>query len=225
MITLQFPTGLVSFTDSGGTRVAPDGSGQCSIDIDKYGEYLAAGFMPAALIGAEIEQEADVVALKAAVSAAQSAIGTLQTNAGLDETAISGAQGNITALQNDATLRAKALSGHLLFVASPATVGRAATGAAWQRTVTITLKTAAGDVHTWFNKAITAGVSIADTSDAGTASITGTTLTFVNGVATVVVSGDAQAWLAAETDTLTIAAAVILGVTVASKTSVQTFTA
>lgn len=43
------------------------------------------------------------------------------------------------------------------------------------------------------------------------------------GVAQVEVSGDEAAWLAGETDTLTVAEAVILGHTLAVKTSVETF--
>jgi hypothetical protein len=119
-------------------------------------------------------------------------------------------------------LRDKAMAGDLVFVATPATVNRAATSSAWTRTVVIELRTAAGERHTWFNKAITSGASIADTSTAGTASIPSTTVTYTEGRATIVVSGTAAAWLATETNTLTIAAATILGYTVASKTSVET---
>lgn len=88
-----------------------------------------------------------------------------------------------------------ALCGDLVFVVTPSTLASDATAAAWTRTVTIELQNAAGDVQKWFNKAITTGVSIADTSSAGVASIPSTTLTFVEGVATVVVSGTAAAWL------------------------------
>ena len=118
---------------------------------------------------------------------------------------------------------ASAFSGDLVFVVSPATATPAPRSTAWTRTVYISLQNAAGEVHTWFNKAIATGVSIGDTSTAGAASIPSTTLTFVEGRASVVVSGDAQAWLNAETDTLTIAQATILGYTVAAKTSVETF--
>lgn len=118
----------------------------------------------------------------------------------------------------------KGLSGDLVFKCTPATVAPAPTSAAWTRTVVVTLETAAGEVHKWFNKAITTGVSIADTSSAGTATIPSTTLTFIDGKATVVVTGSAHAWLNSETDTLTVAQATILGYTVASKTSVETFT-
>ena len=119
---------------------------------------------------------------------------------------------------------AAAMSGDMVFVPSPATVSRAHTSSAWTRTVIISLKDAVGDIQTWFNKAIASGVAVSDDSSAGTATIPSTTLTFVNGVATVVISGDAQAWLAGEHDTLTIAAAVIMGYTVPQVTSVETFT-
>jgi hypothetical protein len=119
---------------------------------------------------------------------------------------------------------ASAFSGDLVFVVSPATVTPAPRSTAWTRTVKVYLKNAAGDIHTWFSKAIATGVSIADTSTAGAATIPSTTLTFIEGVATVVVSGDAQAWLNTETDTLTVPQATILGYTVAAKTSVETFT-
>jgi len=132
--------------------------------------------------------------------------------------------GNAPTLRDEIALRDKALAGDLVFVATPSTVAPAPTSSAWTRTVVIELQTAAGEVHTWYNKAITSGVSIADTSTLGTATIPSTTLTFTNGRASVVVSGDAQAWLNAETDTLTVAEATILGYTVTAKTSVETFT-
>lgn len=118
----------------------------------------------------------------------------------------------------------KAMAGDLIWVLTPATLSTPATALAWTRSVLVELQTAAGEVHTWFNKAITSGVSIGDTSGAGTASIVSTTLTIVNGKAVIVVSGDAASWAAAETDTLTVAQATILGYTVAQKTSVETFT-
>lgn len=128
-------------------------------------------------------------------------------------------------LRKEINLRDKAMSGDLVWVVTPATTGKAARSTAWTRTVVVELQTVAGEVHTWFSKAITNGVSIADTSTAGTATIPSTTLTIVNGRAEVVVSGNAVAWLENETDTLTVAQATILGNTVAAKTSVETFTA
>ena len=118
----------------------------------------------------------------------------------------------------------KAMSGDIVFRVSPATVAPVPTSAAWTRTVQVYLETAVGEVHEWFSDAITSGASIANTSSAGTASIVSTTLTIERGRATIVVSGDAEAWLNTETDTLTIAEATILGYTIAAKTSVETFT-
>lgn len=127
-------------------------------------------------------------------------------------------------LRNALTAQGKGMAGDMVWVATPATVSTPATSAAWTRTVKITLETAGGEVHEWFTKSIANGVSVGDTSTAGTATIPSTTLNVVNGRAEVVVSGDAQDWLAAETDTLTVAEATIMGYTVAAKTSVETFT-
>jgi hypothetical protein len=114
-----------------------------------------------------------------------------------------------------------ALSGNLVFVVSPATLTTAHASAA-NRTVTVTLQNAAGETHTWYNRAVSSGVSIAVSSSAGTASIASTTLNFVYGVATVAIT-EGGTFAGADTDTLTIAAETIGGYTVASKTSVETF--
>jgi len=121
-------------------------------------------------------------------------------------------------------LKDKALSGDIVMVIDPETVTPAPTAAAWTRNVKISLQTAAGEIHTWLNKAYATTASIANTSSAGTASIASTTLTLVNGEATIVVSGDAEAWLNSETDTLTIGDIVAGGITVTGGTSVETFT-
>lgn len=118
-----------------------------------------------------------------------------------------------------------ALAGDIVMVIEPETVAPAPTAAAWTRNVKISIQNAAGDVHGWLNKAYTTTLSIADTSTAGTASIVSTTLTIVDGEAVVVVSGDAEAWLDTETDTLTVGNITVLGVTVTGGTSVETFTA
>lgn len=123
----------------------------------------------------------------------------------------------------DIELMADAMAGNMVFKCYPATVSTAATSAARTRKVRIQLENSSGAVHTWFSKAITSGVSIADTSTAGTATIASTTLTFINGIANVTVSCNAAAWLATETNTLTVAQATIMGTTVAQKTSVETF--
>lgn len=119
----------------------------------------------------------------------------------------------------------EALAGDIVFVATPAVTTRAATAAAFNRKVAIELRNAKGERHTWFNGDIS--VSIADTSALGTASIHGgdTTPTMSQGRCVVQVDGDAAAWLAGETNTLTVAQATILGQTVAAKTSAETITA
>jgi len=115
------------------------------------------------------------------------------------------------------------MSGDLVFTASPATLGtsEAVADAGTTRTVQVALKNAAGDVHEWFNKAITTGVAVSD-STTPTPTIPSTTLTFVNGLASVVVTYPAGVYGAGEAVTLTVNAATILGETVAAVTSVDT---
>ena len=121
------------------------------------------------------------------------------------------------ALRDQLGIFAKALAGDLVFVITPENPQLVARVTAWTQTFYVELQSAAAEVHTWFNKAIASGVAVADDSTAGTATIPSTTLTFVNGVATVVVSGDAASWLLADLVTLTVAQATILGYTVAQK--------
>lgn len=124
-----------------------------------------------------------------------------------------------------ARLLQDALHGDIEWLVSPATVAPLPTAVAWTRTVKIQAVNAAGEIHDWFNEVITSGVSIGDTSSAGTASIPSTTLTVVNGEAEVVVSGDAAAWLDTETDTLTVAEYTFQGTAMSADTSIETFTA
>lgn len=126
-------------------------------------------------------------------------------------------------VQLGSTLRSiqSLLKGDMLFVLTPATVATPHYGTkAWTRVVEVALKDSLGNYMTWFDGDVT--ISIGDTSTAGTASIVSTTLTLVQGRANVVVSGDLQAWIATETDTLTVAAKTINGVVCATKTSVET---
>jgi hypothetical protein len=136
---------------------------------------------------------------------------------------IANALGIAPELRAEIALRDKALSGDMLWVCTPATVTPVPTAAAWTREVVVTLETAAGEVHTWFNKSIASGRSVGDTGG-GTASIASTTLVVVDGKNVTTVSGTEATWANTETDTLTITAATILGVTVGAKTSVETFT-
>lgn len=115
-----------------------------------------------------------------------------------------------------------AAAGDMQIEIVPATKDRAATTAAWTRTVKLRLKNTAGITHDWFNKSVTSAVSIAYTSTAGVASIPSTTLVWVNGEASVVASGTAAAWVSAETNTLTVANMTVMGYTVTGGTSVET---
>ena len=130
----------------------------------------------------------------------------------------------VTTANEQANLTAKAMSGDIVLSILPATTTRSATAAAWTRKVTVQALTAAGELHSWLNAAYAAKVAIADTSAAGTATIASTTLTLVNGGAEITVSGDAAAWLATETNTLTIGNIEILGYTVTGGTSAETIT-
>lgn len=128
-------------------------------------------------------------------------------------------------IREEITQRDKAMAGDMVWVLTPSTVTPAPTSSAWTRDVLVELQSADGKLHDWFTKSIANGNSIADTSTAGTASIASTTLSIVNGKAVVTVSGDEADWLDTETDTYTVAEAIILGYTIAAKTSVETFTA
>jgi hypothetical protein len=129
--------------------------------------------------------------------------------------------GSLTASQQ-ADLQAKAMSGDIVLKILPATTTRAATAAAWTRKVTISAETASGQRHQWLNAAYATKLAISDTSTLGTATIASTTLTLVDGYAEVVVTGSAHAWVAAETNTLTVGDIAVMGYTVAGGTSVET---
>jgi len=128
-------------------------------------------------------------------------------------------------LRAELSARDKAMMGDMTLVVSPATATPAPTAAAWTQDVKVQLQDANGNLHSWFTKAVTSGVSIADTSAAGTAAIASTTLSFEGGEAVFAITGDAASWLDTETATATIAEMTIMGNTVAEKTCVLTFTA
>lgn len=124
----------------------------------------------------------------------------------------------------EAVLMQKAMSGDMEMVITPTAVAPVPTAAAWTRKVLIEIKTAAGEVHTWLNKATATILSIADTGGGTATCSPATTLTLTNGVATIVVSGTAATWANGETDTLTVGDLTLLGYTVTGGDSVETFT-
>lgn len=137
--------------------------------------------------------------------------------------AIKGKAGFPPELREELAVRDAALAGDIAMVITPATVEQAATNEAWSRKVIVEIKTADGRLHDWLTASFATKVSIADTSAAGAAATPSTTLSIVNGRAEITVTGAAAAWLAAETNTLTIASITVLGVALGSKTSVGTF--
>ena len=113
-----------------------------------------------------------------------------------------------------------ALNGNVVMIITPETVGSATT--VTERTVSVEIQNAAGDVLEWVNTAIASIVSKTDVTDGdGSSTINSTTLTLVNGVGSVVVTY-ADTWAADDTQTVTIGDIVLAGVTVTGGTSVDT---
>lgn len=115
-----------------------------------------------------------------------------------------------------------AMSGDITAVISPATLSTAH-GIAASRTITVTLVDTDGNIHTWCDPTIATIVTAAKSSSSGTATVATANIVFDNGVATIPVTIGGT-WLAADTNTVTIANITILGKTVTGGTSVQTMT-
>lgn len=120
----------------------------------------------------------------------------------------------------------KAFCGDVVLKCTPATYAPTPTSSAWSQQVVVTLETADGELHKWYSGPVT--LAIADTSTAGTATISPAAGAhyMTDGTLTVTVSGNAAAWLNTETVTLTasLVAAQGLAGLAASKTCVITFT-
>ena len=136
--------------------------------------------------------------------------------------------GKITANQQMDSMAA-AMAGGLTMSISPNAVTRLPTAAVWERDVDVQVKDKDGNVCAWLNQDYTTAVSIANTSIAGTAAVnsiggaTNTTLFVREGRASLVVSGDAAAWLGGTRQQKTIQ--VTNGVDTADGTLVVTVTA
>ena len=130
------------------------------------------------------------------------------------------------AIRDMLTLFAKALSGDMVLVVVPATATPAPTSATWTQDFYVELQTAAGEVHSWFNKAVGSGHGVGQsTSGGGTVSAApATTTTFTNGIAKITMTGTTHVWSNGDTATLTVAQLVVLGYTLTQKTGVLTFT-
>ena len=141
---------------------------------------------------------------------------------------ISDMQGLKPQLREYLALQAKAMSGDIVMVLTPSTTGSPATDAtAFTRDVVITLETASGDIHTWANAAYETSLAATEAvagALTGDVTIASTTLTFVEGSATVTVSATGG-WAIGDTNTLTASAVVIAGLSVPGGTSIDTIVA
>ena len=120
----------------------------------------------------------------------------------------------------------KGLAGDYVIKCDPETVAPEPTNAVWSQTVTVTLETTDGEVHTWYNGPVK--LAVGDTGG-GTATITpgaGNRM-MTNGSLTVVLAGDEATWAHGETATLTVSDPDNTGFggwTAADATCVVTFT-
>ena len=134
-----------------------------------------------------------------------------KTNVGIEE-------------RREFSIRDAALSGDLDLTIFTADVTPEPTSEAWSYTVKFGLVDSNGRIHDWYTGDITAAA--ADTSTAGTASVDDATPTIINGIGTVVLSGDAADWLDTEDATVTLDGSVAtLGITLTQKVFTVTFTA
>lgn len=128
----------------------------------------------------------------------------------------------------------KGLNGDMVLTLTPATTGSSAaavnaaiggTAAKYTRTVTVALKTAAGEVCTFLNGTFAIAVT-ENTAGNGVSAIAGgaTTVTLTEGVGTVTIEYTGT-WAAADTQTLTVTGGTKLGYSITNKTSIDTLIA
>jgi hypothetical protein len=120
------------------------------------------------------------------------------------------------------SIRDAAMSGDIAINILTSDVAPEPTSDAWSYTVKFEIVDSSGRVHDWFSGDIAAAA--ADTSVAGTASVSDATPAVVNGVGSVDLEGDAADWLDTEEATCTLNGT-ILGVTLGDKVFTVTFTA
>ena len=127
----------------------------------------------------------------------------------------------------------KAMAADIVLACEPATLGTSAAviavavaaGEVYEVDVVVTLKDAAGNLHTWFNKDLTAAV-VATTIGDGTAIIkdSATVVEVRNGTGTITLQYD-DTWAATDDATLTITGGTFVGVATGNKTFVDTVVA
>lgn len=141
---------------------------------------------------------------------------------------------NLADLHDYLAIMEKGLAGDLVLTCTPATPGSSAaavtaaiggSAAKFTRTVEVSLHTAAGDIHEWFNGTFAIGIE-EETVGNGTAAIadSATVVTLVNGVGTVTIEYIGT-WASGDTSALAVTGGTKLGYTVADKTSVDTLVA
>jgi hypothetical protein len=148
-------------------------------------------------------------------------------NPGMEQLRTDMCTGGMTGTIADMKAFMKALSGDIVLKVTPATATPAPTSAAWSQSVVVSLETADGERHKWYSGPVT--LAVADTSTAGTAAISPAAGAhyMTDGALTVTLSGNAAAWLNAETATLTATAVAqqgLLNVAISATTCVLTFT-
>lgn len=124
----------------------------------------------------------------------------------------------------------KALSGDMVFKCTPATAAPSAAAAAQAAIVykvKVTLESAAGEVHDWYNGPVRLAIATTDSTGVPTISPAAGERNMTNGELEVTVTLPKAAWTSGKTVTLTVsdpsdAGAGICGWTVADKTFVAT---
>ena len=128
-------------------------------------------------------------------------------------------------------LLVKAMGGDMVFKCTPATAAPSAAAAALANiayTVTVTLESAAGEVHSWYNGPVLLAIADDDSTGNATISPAAGERNMTDGSLDVVVTLPKVAWTSGSTVTLTVsdpanAGTGICGWTVADKTFVATF--
>lgn len=134
---------------------------------------------------------------------------------------ITSMSGIIPELRSYIDQMSKAMSSDMKVTVDTANDTPAATASAWSKTINFRITDSAGNTHKWFSGDVVA--TVGDTSSAGTATVDDATPPVVNGSGTVVLSGDAASWLAADTATVQFNGIVIMGKTLATVTFTRTF--
>lgn len=123
----------------------------------------------------------------------------------------------------------EAMSGDLEFLVTPSSSRSTAaslnaiTAGVTVGTIVVTLQTAAGEIHDWYDSTIAISAATTNTSSC-TFTVASATATMVGGVVSIPVTYTGTAWAAADTCTLSVAQKTLMGYTITAKTFVNTLT-